>query len=139
MTTEGSPAAATTAGPLDVRVAVVQAAPTLFDPPRPLQKLPDLPADPARQRAVLVVFPEAFVGGYPKGHDFGVVVGLRSPEGRDEYRRLFESAIDVPGEATGAIGKVARENGVHLVVGVVERDGGTLYCTALILGPDGTL
>ena len=122
-----------------VRVAVVQAAPTLFDTPRSLQKLADLTADAARQRAELVVFPEAFIGGYPKGHDFGVSVGVRTPEGRDEFRRLFESAVEVPGPATEFLGSVARDHGVHLVVGVIERDGGTLYCTALILGPDGSL
>ncbi len=121
-----------------VRVAVVQAAPTLFDTPRSLQKLADLTADAARQRAELVVFPEAFIGGYPKGHDFGVSVGVRTPEGRDEFRRLFESAVEVPGPATEFLGSVARDHGVHLVVGVIERDGGTLSCTALILGPDGS-
>jgi nitrilase len=123
----------------EVRVAVVQAAPVLFDARKSLRKLADFSADAARLGAGLVVFPEAFISGYPKGHDFGVSVGLRSPEGRDEFRRLFEGAIEVPGEATQAIGKVAEEPGVHLVVGVVERDGGTLYCTALIFGPDGTL
>jgi nitrilase len=128
-----------TAGPRTVRVAVVQAAPVLFDAPKSLQKLTVLMADAARQGAGLVVFPEAFVAGYPKGHDFGVSVGLRSPEGRDEFRRLFESAIEVPGEATEALGTAARDHAVHLVVGVVERDGGTLYCTALIFGPDGNL
>src|SRR4051812_33407402 len=87
-----------------VRAAVVQAAPALFDTARSLQKLADLVADAARQRAELVVFPEAFVGGYPKGHDFGVSVSIRSPEGRDEFRRLFESAVDVPGPATELIG-----------------------------------
>ncbi len=51
----------------------------------------------------------------------------------------FESAIEVPGPATEFIGSVARDHGVHLVVGVIERDGGTLYCTALIFGPDGSL
>ena len=45
----------------------------------------------------------------------------------------------MPGPATESIGSVARDHAVHLVVGVVERDGGTLYCTALIFGPDGTL
>ena len=70
-----------------VRVAVVQAAPVLFDTPRSLQKLADLAADAARKGAELVVFPEAFVGGYPKGHDFGVSLGIRTPEGRDEFRR----------------------------------------------------
>ena len=122
-----------------VRAAVVQAAPALFDTPRSLQKLADLTADAARQRAGLVVFPEAFVGGYPKGHDFSVSVGIRTPEGRDEFRRYFESAAEVPGPATEFLGSVAKDHAVHLVVGVIERDGGTLYCTALTFGPDGSL
>ena len=45
----------------------------------------------------------------------------------------------MPGPATEFLGTVARDHAVHLVVGVVERDGGTLYCTALMFGPDGTL
>lgn len=125
--------------PLMVRAAVVQSAPVLFDTPRTLDKFADLTADAARQRAELVVFPEAFVGGYPKGHDFGVSLGIRTPEGRDEFRRYFENAIDVPGPATERIGSVARKHAVHLVVGVVERAGGTLYCSSLTLGPDGSL
>jgi nitrilase len=122
-----------------VRAAVVQAAPALFDTPRTLQKLADLTADAARKKAGLVVFPEAFVGGYPKGHDFGVSLGARTPEGRDEFRRYFDSAVAVPGPATERIGSGAKRHGVHLVVGVVERDGGTLYCSALTFGPDGSL
>src|SRR3954471_7256558 len=122
-----------------VRVAVVQAAPVLLDTPKSLQKLADLATDAAKQGADLVVLPEAFVGGYPKGHDFGVSLGIRSPDGRDEFRRYFESAVEVPGPATAVIGSVARGHGVHLVVGVVEREGGTLYCTAAIFGPDGGL
>jgi nitrilase len=125
--------------PGSVRAAVIQAAPVLFDTPGTLQKLADLAADAARQRTQLVVFPEAFVGGYPKGHDFGVTLGMRSPEGRDDFRRLFESAIDVPGPATDFLGQVARDGALHLVAGVVERDGGTLYCSALIFGPEGHL
>ena len=125
--------------PGTVRAAVVQAAPALFDTPRTLQKLADLTADAARRRADLVVFPEAFVGGYPKGHDFGVRLGLRSPDGRDEFRRYHEAAVEVPGPATEFLGAVARTHGVHLVVGVVERAGGTLYCSALTFGPAGRL
>ena len=122
-----------------VRVAVVQAAPVMFDTQSSLRKLADLTADAAKQGAGLVVFPEAFIAGYPKGHDFGVSVGIRSPAGRDQFRQLFESAIDVPGASTDFIGTVAKEHGVHLVVGVVEKEGGTLYCTALVFSPDGTL
>src|SRR6202035_4552295 len=123
----------------NVRAAVVQAAPVLFDTPKSLQRLADLAADAAKQGAKLVVFPEAFIGGYPKGHDFGVSLGMRSSEGREEFRRLFESAIEVPGPATESIGSVAKEHAVHLVVGVVERNGGTLFCAALMFGPDGRM
>lgn len=122
-----------------VRVAVIQAAPVMFDPQRSLQKLADLTADAAKQGAGLAVFPEAFIAGYPKGHDFGVSVGIRTTPGRDEFRRLFESAIEVPGEATNVIATIAKDQGIHLVVGVIERDGGTLYCTALIFAPDSGL
>lgn len=122
-----------------MKVAVVQAAPVLFDTPRTLQKLAALAADAAGTGAELVVFPEAFIGGYPKGLDFGVSLGVRTAEGRDQFRRYFESAIEVPGPATDFIGGVARDHRLHLVVGVIERDGGTLYCTALTFGPDGSL
>ena len=83
--------------------AVVQAAPVVFDAPRRCAKLADLTADAAHTGATLVVFPEAFVSAYPKGLDFGARVGMRSPEGREQFRRYFESAIDVPGPATEAI------------------------------------
>ena len=121
--------------------AVVQAAPVGFDVPRTLDKLADLTADAARRGAKLAVFPEAFISAYPKGLDFGARVGMRAPgaHGRDMFRRYFESAIDVPGPATERIGEAARANNIRLVVGVIERDGGTLYCTALFFAPDGSL
>ena len=119
-----------------VRAAVVQAAPVVFDVRRTLAKLADLAADAARRGAGLVVFPEAFVSAYPMGQDFGAVVGRRTPEGRDEFRRYFDSSIEVPSEGVERIATAAREHAIHLVVGVIERDGGTLYCTALFFGPD---
>jgi nitrilase len=122
-----------------VRAAVVQAAPVLFDTPGSLQKLAELSSEAAGQGVELVVFPEAFIGGYLKGHDFGVSLGIRSRAGRDVFGRIFESAIPVPGPACDFIGEVARNHDLHIVVGAIERDGGTLYCTALFFGPDGCL
>src|SRR5712672_2685666 len=122
-----------------VRAAVVQAAPVVFDLVRTLDKLAQLTADAARAGASLVVFPEAFVSAYPKGLDFGARVGMRSSEGRDTFRRYFDSAIDVPGPATEALSKTAKRHSVYLVLGVIEREIGTLYCTALFFAPDGTL
>jgi nitrilase len=96
-------------------------------------------ADAAGQGAKLVVFPEAFISAYPKGLDFGARLGLRTPEGRNDFRRYFESAIEVPGPATETLAAAARTNHVHVVIGVIERDGGTLYCTVLFLSPEGRL
>lgn len=122
-----------------VRVAVVQAGSILFDSERTLAKAERLTAEAAEGGAKLVVFPEAFVGGYPKGADFGALVGTRTPEGRKLFRRYFENALDVPGEGTARLGEAARAHGVWLVMGAIERDGGTLYCTVLFFAPDGRL
>lgn len=119
--------------------SVVQAGSVLYDTPRTIEKLADLTAKAKIEKAQLVVFPEAFVGGYPKGIDFGVRLGSRSDEGRAEFQRYYENAVDVPGDQCDQIGEIAAGNGVYLVVGVIERDGGTLYCTVLYFGPDGQL
>ncbi|HET9754444.1 MAG TPA: nitrilase-related carbon-nitrogen hydrolase, partial [Myxococcales bacterium] len=97
------------------RAAVVQAASAAFDRERTLQKLERLAAEAARQGAQLAVFPEALVSGYPKGMDFGAVVGRRTREGRDHFRRYFESAVEVPGPDVDRMGNLAREHRLHLV------------------------
>ena len=122
-----------------VRVAVVQAGSILFDSERTLAKAERLIAEAAAGGAKLIVFPEAFAGGYPKGADFGTLVGSRTPEGRKLFRRYFESALDVPGPDTARLGEAARTHGAWVVMGAIERDGGTLYCTVLFFAPDGTL
>lgn len=122
-----------------VRAAVVQAAPVAFDCARSLERVRSLATEAAGLGAQVLVFPEAFVSGYPRGQDFGARVGSRTPEGREQFRRYWESAIDVPGPATAALGDSARQANAHLVIGVVEREGGTLYCTVLFFAPDGRL
>ena len=119
------------------KAAVVQAAPVAFDRARTLDKLAALASDAATQGARLVVFPEAFVSAYPRGLDFGAVVGARTEEGRDDFRRYWESSVDVPGPGVDSLSETARTNAIFLVVGVIERDGGTLYCTVLFFAPDG--
>ena len=121
-----------------VRVAVVQSAPVAFDRERTLEKARHLIADAAGRGAQLILFPEAFVSGYPRGLDFGARVGSRTPEGRELFRRYWESGVDVPGPATEVLGEAARQANSHVVIGVIERDGGTLYCSVLFFAP-GTL
>ncbi len=119
-------------------VAVVQASPVVFDRERTLKKVHALAGQAARQGARLVVFPEAFVSAYPRGLDFGAVVGSRTEEGREQFRRYWESSVDVPGPAVDALARTAKSCGIYLVIGVIERDRGTLYCTALFFSSDGT-
>jgi nitrilase len=122
-----------------VHAAVVQAAPIVFDRERTIEKAAALAREAAGRGARVVLFPEAFVSAYPKGMDFGARVGFRTAQGREDFRRYWASAVDVPGPATDALGAIARENSIFLVIGVVERDTGTLYCTVLFFNPDGSL
>jgi nitrilase len=120
------------------KVAVVQAASVAFERERTLEKVRHFAGDAAGQGARLVLFPEAFVSAYPRGLDFGAVVGSRTEKGREDFRRYWESSVDVPGPAVDFLSQVALENHVFLVIGVVERAGGTLYCTVLFFAPDGS-
>ncbi len=120
------------------KLAVVQASPVVFDRERTIEKLSALTHEAAQQGAKLVLFPEAFISAYPRGLDFGAVVGSRTDAGREDYRRYWESSVDVPGPAFDRLSRTARSNNVYLVVGVMERDAGTLYCTVLFFAPDGT-
>jgi nitrilase len=120
-------------------VAVVQAGTPLFDTPATLDKLERLAGEAAGAGAALALFPEGFVGGYPKGMDFGARLGGRTEAGRDQFRRYWESAIAVPGPETARIGEAAARHAMQLVVGVIERGGATLYCTVLFFAADGAL
>src|SRR6266516_4337355 len=117
------------------RVAVVQAASVVFDCSRTLAKVRKLASDAAANDAGLVLFPEAFISGYPRGMSFGTVIGDRTPEGRDQFRMYWESSVDIPGPVVDELAALAAELNIHMVVGVVERDLGTLYCTALFFSP----
>jgi len=122
-----------------LKVAMVQAAPVGGDTAATVHKACDLIAECGRKGVGLAVFPEAFVGGYPKGADFHIYVGGRTPEGRSEFAAYWSQSIVVPGPETVALGAAACDAGLYVTIGVIERCGGTLYCTALYLGPDGTL
>lgn len=126
-----------------VNAAVVQASPLFFDLEGSVEKVIRLTREAGDAGAGLILFPEAYVGGYPWGLAFGTAVGGRSPAGRRTWERYWAAAVDVPGPETEVLAKAAREAGVYLAVGVIERDStysrGTLYCTLLYFGPEGTL
>ncbi|RYO75562.1 hypothetical protein DL766_003594 [Monosporascus sp. MC13-8B] len=126
----------------------------------------------AANRADILLLPEAYIGGYPRGADFGCKVGARTAEGREEYLQYFKSAVDLgdtvgdgagagdawlkrrlPGQLTSAddaaegeggvrgdgtreeLERIARETGVFIVVGLIEKVGGSLYCAVGYICP----
>ena len=126
-----------------LKVAVVQAAPVLFDREATVDKACGLIEKAAERKAQLILFPEAFIPAYPRGLAFGTVVGSRSPVGRSIWQRYWENTVEVPGPATRKLGEAAGKANVYLAIGVIERDTqrskGTVYCTLLYFGSDGRL
>src|SRR6266699_5865674 len=118
-----------------VKVAAAQVGSILFDVPSTLVKVDHICRQAAEEGIRLLVFPEALLGGYPKGADFGTKVGSRSDRGRDLFRRYWNAAVVCPGPETEQLAAWCDELDLHIVMGVIERDSGTLYCTTLIFVP----
>jgi len=119
--------------------AVAQTATVLLDTPATIERALALMAEAAGRGVQLLVFPEAFIGGYPKGADFHIYLGARTPQGRAEFKRYFDAAVTVDGPEVAQLAKAAARHKMYVVTGIIERDGGTLYCTAVYLGPDGSI
>jgi len=117
-----------------IRVAAVQISPDLTSRKKTLAKVLDAIREATSKGAGLVVFPETFVPWYPY---FSFV--LPPVLSGKEHIRLYEEAVSVPSEETDTVAACARENGIVVVLGINERDHGSLYNTQLIFDADGRL
>lgn len=120
----------------NVTVAAVQAAPVFLDREATIDKAVELIGKAAAEGARLIAFPESFVPTYPDW------VWRSRPwaDGPSRwYERLFDQAVDVPGPAIDRLAEAAHEAGAYVVVGVTERDNGTLYNTVVWFDPQGQL
>ncbi len=123
-----------------VRVGVVQLAPVLMDAEACLKKALLFIEDAAAKGCELVMFPEAYIPCYPKAITFGSVIGWRTPAGRRDWRRYYDNSVEVGGPIFNALAEAAAKHNIHLAMGCIERERGhgTLYCTMLFFGPDGS-
>ncbi|KAL3718358.1 hypothetical protein ACJRO7_003487 [Eucalyptus globulus] len=121
------------ASPTTVRATIVQASTVFYDTPATLDKAEKLLAEAAALGSQLIVFPEAFIGGYPRGLNFTD----RTAKGKESFRKYHASAIDVPGPEVERLAALAGKFKVYLVMGVIERDGYTLYCTVIFFDSQG--
>lgn len=123
------------------KIAVVQAAPILFNKDACVKKTVSMIGEAAGNHAELIVFSELFVPGYPYGMTFGFTVGSRNEDGRKDWKLYYDNSIVVPGEETEQIGAAAKAAHAYVSIGVSERDAvsGTLYNSNLIFSPEGEL
>jgi aliphatic nitrilase len=117
-----------------IKAAAVQISPVLGEADGTLHKVCEAIGQAARQGAQIVVFPETFVPYYP------YFSFIRPPVASGpEHMKLYEHAVVVPGPVTDAVAQQARAHGIVVVLGVNERDHGTVYNTQLVFDADGTL
>jgi nitrilase len=117
-----------------VRAAAVQLSPVLFSRDGTTEKVLDAIAAAAKEGAQLVVFPETFVPYYPYFSFVQPPVLMGK-----EHMRLYEEAVEVPGPVPDAVSQAAKSHSIVVVLGVNERDRGSLYNAQLIFDADGTL
>lgn len=124
---------------MKVKVAVLQQSPVFFDKEATLLKAGQLIAEQAAAGVKLVLLPESFIPGYPRGFNFGAVIGSRSDEGRQSYAEYLACSIDLETEDRARLEAIAHDHQVYVVIGVTERAGDSLYCSMLYLSPENGL
>lgn len=122
---------------MKLKVAVIQEPPVFFDKSKTLDKIETLVQTYADQGCELVVFPESFVPGYPRGFSFGATLGSRTDEGRKLYSEFSDNSIDLESEDLQRLEILAKTHRTYLVIGVTEKQNtnGTLYCSMLYISP----
>lgn len=127
---------------MDVKIAITQKPPVLLDLPATMERTLDVLAEAAREGANIVVFPEAYLPGYPTWI-WRLRPGGDMAAGNAIHARLRDSAVDIAAGGLDPIRAAAAEHGIVVVIGLNELDsefsGTTLFNTVAVIGADGTL
>ena len=122
---------------MTIKVAVVQDAPVFFDKEATLEKVETITMQYASDGCQLIVFPESFIPGYPRGFSFGATIGSRTDEGRQHYADYYNNSFDLESDDLTRLETLSKEQNIYIVIGVTEKQqtNGSLYCSMLYLSP----
>jgi len=122
---------------MKTKVCLIQDSPVFFDKAKTLKKVEALTKKYAKEGCELIVFPESFVPGYPRGFNFGASIGSRTSEGRALYNEYHRESFDTKSDDMKKMEQLSKSQNVYLVIGVTEKDGtsGSLYCSMLYISP----
>lgn len=121
-----------------VKVALVQEPPVFLNLKESLKRFKTLSGECAENGAKIIVFPETWLPGYPIWLDDAPNAGLWDyPPAKRLYKYLFENSIELPGNELELLIETARKTESCIIIGVNERDGGTLYNTTIYITPAG--
>jgi nitrilase len=122
---------------MNIKVAVIQDSPVFFDLEKTIDKIERITKKYTQQGCELIVFPESFIPGYPRGFTFGAIVGSRTDEGRQHYTDYYNSSLDLESDHLKRLEKLAKAENTYLVIGVTEKQNanGSLYCSMLYISP----
>jgi len=122
---------------MKVKVGVVQEHPVFFDKEGTIDKIETLLSENVKEAYDLMVFPESFIPGYPRGFTFGATIGKRSEEGRQLYAEYHKNSLDLQSDSLVRLEKLSRIYKTYLVIGVTESNAsnGSLHCSMLYISP----
>jgi len=122
---------------MTIKVAVVQDAPVFFDKEKTIKKVETITKQYANDGCSLIVFPESFIPGYPRGFSFGATIGSRTDKGRQHYTDYYNNSFDLESNDLTRLETLTREQNTYIVIGVTEKQqtNGSLYCSMLYLSP----
>jgi len=126
---------------MKLKVCLIQDNPIFFDKEKTFKKVEKLTTRYAKEGNKLIIFPESFIPGYPRGFSFGAKIGSRTKEGRDLYATYHSNSFDLESEDLDRLESICRELEIYLVMGVTEKSNvnGSLYCSMLYFSPKGFL
>ncbi len=122
---------------MDLKVGLVQDSPVFFDKSASLKKVEELVKKYSAEGCRLLVFPESFIPGYPRGLTFGTTIGKRSEEGRNMFSEYYDNSVSIKGKEIRYLEEIASKYNTYVVIGVTEKNevSGSLYCSMLYFSP----